>query len=189
MKTKTKKSCLVLALLMLFTLVFVPGQKLVAEDDQNLEFWHIQTTEPMPTIIHNSVDRFMEDNPEVNVNVTVMANDAYKDKIAIAISSQQVPDIFPSWGGGPMIEYANSDVIQPMTEYMEADGHVDKFLDASIEQMTYDDDIWGYPVENVAIANFFYNKEIFEEYDLEVPEPSQILKRSQIHFGKRHHSI
>lgn len=159
---------LVIALLGGLFSTAIPG-KTSASEDTTLEFWHIQNTEPMPTTIQGSVDRFMEANPDVSVNVTVMANDAFKDKIAIAIAGNQTPNIFPSWSGGPMYEYADSGVIQDITEFMEKDGHKDKFLDASIEQLTYQDKIWGYPVENVAIANFFYNKEIFEEYGLEVP--------------------
>lgn len=141
-----------------------------AGGEKVLELWHIQTTEPMPTIIQGAVDRFMKANPGVKVNVTVMANDAYKQKISVAMSSGQMPDIFISWGGGPMNEYVNSGNIIDLTSYMEKDNQKDRFLDAAIAQASYNGKIYGYPVENVSIASVFYNKEIFEKYSLQVPK-------------------
>lgn len=137
--------------------------------DVRLEFWHIQTTEPTPTIIQNSINRFQEANPSYKVNVVVTANDAYKQKLAVAMGSGQTPDIYPSWSGGPMIEYINAGHVQDLTALMEKDGYKDQFLDAAIAQATYNGKIYGVPVENVAIATVFYNKELYAEYGLSVP--------------------
>lgn len=138
-------------------------------DATNLELWHIQTTDPMPGIIQGSIDRYMEANPQYNVNVVVTANDAYKQKLTVAMGSGQTPDIYPSWTGGPMIEYIKSGHMADITEQMGRDGFQDKFLDAAIAQATYEDKIYGVPVENVAIATIWYNKDMFAEYGLEIP--------------------
>lgn len=142
----------------------------------NLEFWHIQTTEPMPTIIQGSIDRYMEANPQYNVEVVITANDAFKQKLTVAMGSGQTPDIYHSWSGGPMIEYIKSGHMQDITEQMNRDGFKDKFLEAAISQATYDGKIWGVPVENVAIATIWYNKEMFAQYGLEVPTTIEELE-------------
>lgn len=135
-----------------------------------LSLWHIQTTDPMPGIIQDSIDRFMEDNPEYNVTIDVIANDAYKQKITVAMSSDSTPDIYPHWSGGPMIEYIKSGHCADITEYMNKENFKDKFLDAAIAQATYDEKIYAVPVENVAVAGIFYNKDIFDEYGLSEPK-------------------
>jgi raffinose/stachyose/melibiose transport system substrate-binding protein len=53
---------------------------------------------------------------------------------------------------------------------MEADNYVDRFVPASLSNVTFDGKIWGVPVENSAIAVIWYNKAIFDEYGLTPPE-------------------
>lgn len=136
----------------------------------NLEFWHIQANNPAPKIIQDSIDRYMAANPKYNVNVVITQNDAYKQKLTVAMGSGQTPDIYVTWTGGPMIEYINSGHIQDITEQMNRDGFKDKFLDGAIAQATYQDKIYGVPVENVAIAAVWYNKDLFTSMGLEVPK-------------------
>lgn len=143
----------------------------------NLNLWHIQTTDPMPGIIQGSIDRFMADNPNYNVKVDVVLNDAYKQKLTVAMSSGSTPDIYIHWSGGPMIEYINSGHCADITEHMNKDGYKDRFLEAGIAQATYNDRIYAVPVENVAVAGIFYNKEIFEEYNLSEPETMADLEK------------
>ncbi len=141
-----------------------------AADPVKLSLWHIQTTEPMPTIIKDSIDRFTKDNPNYSVEVSVMQNDAFKTKIAVAMGSDQMPDIFPHWSGGPMNTYVDSNKIADLTTYMNEGGYKDRFMPAAINQATYKDKIWAVPVENTAVAMFFYNKDLFAKYNLQVPK-------------------
>lgn len=134
-----------------------------------LTFWHVQSGDPMKSNVQDSVDRFMAENPQYEVEVVPMANDAYKTKLKIAMGAGETPDVFTHWSGGPMIEYINADAVADITSYMEADNYKDKFMEGGIDQVTYQDKIWGVPVENVSIAGVFYNKEIFEEYNLKIP--------------------
>ncbi|MDR2798131.1 MAG: extracellular solute-binding protein [Treponema sp.] len=138
-------------------------------DTVTLELWHIQSTDPFPGIIQGSADRFMAANPNVKVNITMVANDAYKQKLAVAMSSGRMPDIFISWSGGPMNEYAKAGTIADLTAYMNAQGYKDTFLDAAINQATYQGKMYGVPVENVAVCTVFYNKEIFARYGFQIP--------------------
>ncbi len=141
-----------------------PGEK------TELTLWHIQTTDPVKTTIQNSIDRFMKDNPNYNVTVVPIQNDAYKQKLTIAMSSGKTPDIYISWTGGPMIEYIKSNHCADITEFMNADNYKDKFMDAAISQATYDGKIYAVPIENVSVAGFFYNKDIFAKYNLQEPK-------------------
>ena len=142
-----------------------------------LTLWHIQTTDPVKTTIQNSIDRFMKDNPNYEVTVVPIQNDAYKQKLTIAMSSGKTPDIYIHWTGGPMIEYINSGHMADLTEFMNKDNYKDKFMDAAIAQAIYNGKIYAVPVENVSVAGVFYNKDIFAKYNLQEPKTVTDLEK------------
>ena len=134
-----------------------------------LEFWSIQVDGDGPAIVKAAVDRFIAANPKMKVNITEIANDSYKQRLAVAMAAGQTPDLFFSWTGGPMYEYVNNGLIVDLTSFMEAGNYKDKFLDAAIAQGSYQGKIWGFPMTNVGVCTVFYNKEIFERLNLLVP--------------------
>lgn len=142
-----------------------------------LNLWHIQTTDPMPAIIEDSMKRFSADNPNYEVVVTPMQNDAFKTKLQIAMSSNSAPDIFPHWTGGPMNQYVDSNQIVDLTSYMNENDYKSRFMDAAISQVTYKDKLWAVPVENTSVAMMFYNKDIFAKYNLQVPKTITELEK------------
>lgn len=140
-----------------------------AEEVKEITLWEIQTEDSMRDIFADSIARFEADHPGYKVNDVVYANEDYKQKIAIALGSNTAPDVFVTWTGGGMKEYIEAGRIADLTEYMNKDDYKDYFMDAAITQATEDDKIWAVPVENCSIAAFFYNKALFEEYNIEVP--------------------
>ena len=155
---------LILAGLMLFTVI---GSAFAQRE--TLELWSIATDGNGPDIYRRAVARFTKANPNIKVNLTMIANDAYKQKLAVALASGKAPDCYLSWGGGPMQEFIRNNQIIDLTSYMNANNYKARFLDGAIAQMTSQGKIWGVPVNNVAVGTFFYNKEIFNKYKLAVP--------------------
>jgi raffinose/stachyose/melibiose transport system substrate-binding protein len=141
-----------------------------AEGDKVISIWHIQDQALPKAAFESAKARFEAANPGYTVDITVYLNDAYKTKIQVALAAGEEPDIFPSWSGGTMIEYANAGQIADLTELMEKDNYKDFFMDAAIDQATYDGKIWGVPVENVAVALLFFNKAVFEANGVELPK-------------------
>lgn len=134
-----------------------------------LTLWHIQTA-TAAEVIHASAERFMKANPQYEVEVVDMTNDSYKQKLAMAMSSNQTPDVFVQWGGAGMIDYVNSGHNADITEFMNKDNYKDKFIDAGIQQCTYNGKIYAVPIENVSVAGFFYNKDVFSKYGIQEPK-------------------
>lgn len=139
----------------------------VAKKENHIVFWHIQTEDPQKTIVKDSVDRFMKDNDKYSVEVVPTQNDQYKQKLTLAMSSGETPDMYTHWSGGPMNEYVKAGHAIDLTDRMES--VKDEYLDASIEQATYDGKIYAVPMQSVSVAGVFYNKEIYKEYGLKVP--------------------
>jgi raffinose/stachyose/melibiose transport system substrate-binding protein len=165
-----KKLLTCLALLAAACLLFTGCNKNGNNKSANtLEIWHVQNIGQGPAIIERAVERFKKDNPSINVNIVVIANDVYKQRLAVASASGQMPDCFFSWTGGPMYEYVNNNTIVDLTPYMNANNYKDRILDGAVAQGTYQGKIWGIPTMNMAVAMVFYNKEIFAKYNLQVP--------------------
>jgi raffinose/stachyose/melibiose transport system substrate-binding protein len=146
-------------------------------DKTQLTIWHIQTG-TMADVIQESVDRFMEDNPEYEVTVVQKQNDSYKTDLSLAINAGTMPDVFITWGGQTMYDYVDEGLIADLTDYMNEDDYADEFLDAAIAQCTYNDKIVAVPVENISVAGIFYNKEVFDQYGL--TEPSTISELESV---------
>lgn len=171
-KSLKKIASVIASVAMMSTLVVGCGNKSSGEETKEktkLTLWHIQTS-TAADVIKGSAKRFMEANPEYDVEVVDMTNDSYKQKLAMAMSSNQTPDIFIQWGGSGLIDYVNSGKIADLTEFMNKDNYKDKFIDAGINQCSYNGKIYAVPVENVSVAGFFYNKDVFDKYGLEEPK-------------------
>ncbi|MDO4491490.1 MAG: extracellular solute-binding protein [Lachnospiraceae bacterium] len=145
-------------------------------DKIDLTLWHIQTG-ATAEIVQQSAERFMADNPQYNVTVVQKQNDSYKTDLSLAINAGTMPDVFLTWGGQTLYDYIDEGLVCDLTEYMNADNYKDNYLDAAVEQCTYNDSIYAVPIENVSVAGFFYNKEVFEQYNLEEPKTIAELEK------------
>ena len=165
-----KISITLLVLLLTGSFVFAGGGSQAASSGKKvIEFWHIQTTEPAPTFIADAVKRFEAANPDYKVNITITANDSYKQKISVAMSSGTLPDVFMSWTGGTTNSYVKADKLADLTPYFNANNYKSKFLDAGIAQATINGKIYGFPCENAAIEGLWYNKDLFAKFNIKVP--------------------
>lgn len=148
---------------------FLLSASLGTAQQTSIDLWHIQSTGAGPQMIQQAVDRYMAANPGVTVQAVPMQNDPYKTRIRTAVGAGDAPCIFISWGGGPLLEYVNAGQVLDLTEYMQQDDYVSRFMPAALTNTTFDGRIYGVPIENTSVAGFWYNKDIFEELGLTPP--------------------
>ena len=141
------------------------------DESKEIVYWNVATESPDKDIVQAAVDKF---NAETESGYTVTSiptqNDTYKEKLVVAMSSGECPDMYSSWSGGPMFEYIDSGFAQPVDDLFNASEIKDKLMEAAIAQGTYNDHIYGIPYLNVSLAGIFYNKEMFDQYGLTEPE-------------------
>ena len=137
-------------------------------EPMTITLWDIATEEPGRPTQEAAVARFMKDYPNIHVEQIHQQNDNYKQQLVVAMSSGQCPDMYVSWGGGPMAEYYKSGFADDITEMYNKYDHPD-FIDAAIAQGSYKDKILGIPFGSLSGCDIFYNKTIFKELGLEVP--------------------
>lgn len=132
--------------------------------DQVVEFWHIETGE-REKIYEEAALEFEKENPGVKVKLTRFPNDSYKEKLSVAMAGGEVPDVFQSWGGGWLKNFADEGNVLDIT----ADVEENHFNQLTLDNSTYDGKVYGLPM-GLTIDVVFYNKEIFDEYGLVPPK-------------------
>ena len=147
-------------------------------DSKEIVFWNIGTEEVDKAIYDKAIENFNSNTESgYTVSSVPVQNDNYKEKLVIAMSSGECPDMYISWSGGPMNEYIESGYAQPITDLFNNSELPDRLMDAAIEQAKYKDDIYAVPYMNISISGIYYNKEMFEKYNLEVPKTISELEK------------
>lgn len=135
-----------------------------------LTLWHIHTAEGAAQYtIRDAIRRFEADHPNVKIEEVPIINDEYKTKLMIAMGANDEPDIFMTWGGGPLETYVNAGKVYDMTDALKAEGIYDNFLPVALNLATVKDRVYGVPIVNMVTALVWYRTDIFERLGLEIP--------------------
>lgn len=141
-----------------------------SDSDKTITYWNIGTEGADKAALEYAVNAFNENTDSgYQVEMVAIQNDNYKERLVVAMSSGECPDMYTSWSGGPMNEYIDSGFAQPVDDLYEEYGLNDIFMEAATAQASYNGHIYAVPTYNVSLAGIFYNTEIFDEYNLEVP--------------------
>src|SRR5512133_1795829 len=81
-------------------------------DKVKVTWWHISTKDPALSDWKKMADDFMAKNPNVEIEITVLENEAFKTKLATVMQSGDVPDIFQSWGGSGLAEQIDAGLLK-----------------------------------------------------------------------------
>lgn len=152
-----------------------------SDGDHVITFWNIGTEDPDASIMKYAVEQYNKyESPKsgYTIEMTAIQNDKYKEKLVIAMSSGECPDMYTSWSGGPLQEYIDSGFAQPVTKLYEESGLADRYVKAATAQATFGGEIYAVPILNMSVSGVFYNKEIFDKYNLK--EPKTIAELEQI---------
>ncbi len=137
-------------------------------ETKTIEFWHINTAEDRKAVVQQAVDAFEKDNPCVKVNQTILENEAFKAKMTTVMQSDDPPDVFTSWGGGVMNEYATAGLLRDITTDIKQDGLADTFGAGPLAVYSYEGKQYGVPMDQ-GMVGFWYNQELFDQAGIEAP--------------------
>jgi raffinose/stachyose/melibiose transport system substrate-binding protein len=110
----------------------------------------------------------MAAHPNVKIEITVLENEAFKQKLATAMQSGSPPDIFQSWGGGVLDQYAAAGLVQDLTPAMQTDGWGDSIAPGPLSLYTVDGKVYGVPWA-AGMVGFWYNKDLFDQAGISAP--------------------
>jgi raffinose/stachyose/melibiose transport system substrate-binding protein len=129
-----------------------------------INWWHINTTDPGKTFLQNLAKQYMQAHSNVKINITVLENDAFKTKLTTVMQSGQPPDIFHSWGGGVLFQYAKAGLVQDLTSALQGPWGA-SFNKSALDVYGQNGKYYGTPWDMGAIA-FWYNKTLFAKADI-----------------------
>lgn len=138
----------------------------VAQEPVDIDWWHIQTNDPGLSLNQTIADEYMAEHPDVNINITVLENEAFKQRLAVEMQGGNAPDIFHSWGGGVLAEQAAAGLARPIAD--EISDWVDTMNPAGMSIYQVDSVQYGIPY-NFGLVGFWYNKDLFEQAGIAEP--------------------
>lgn len=145
------------------------------EEPVTLSMWHIQTNAEDLTAkaLLDAIALYEETHPNVKIVQDATQGEQYKVKIRTAAASDELPDIFFAWGYSFAEDFVKSGKALQMDSWLE-DGTKDKIKPGLLSVLSYNDAVYGLPVDFSGML-MYYNKTVFEENGLEIPDTYEDL--------------
>jgi raffinose/stachyose/melibiose transport system substrate-binding protein len=140
------------------------------EEKVVINWWHISTAEKDAANWQALADQYMAENPNVQVEVTVLENDAFKTRLTTAMQAGDPPDLFQSWGGGVLRAYADAGLVRNINPELEGEWRDTIAAQAALDLYCDDNGCYGVPW-NWGAVGMFYNKEAFTAAGLDPDAP------------------
>jgi len=131
----------------------------------NLDLWWLSTRQEGTDPI---VEAFNASQDKIKVTASYYDTDGIKDACKVAAQSGTLPDMWFNWGGSLGSYYVENGCTYDMTQYAKDNNWSDKFTSGVTTLCTLDGQLCGYPT-SYNVIGMFYNKAIFEKYNLSVP--------------------
>jgi raffinose/stachyose/melibiose transport system substrate-binding protein len=130
-----------------------------ADKPVKISFWHIGTAPTDKGFYQGVVDEYMKAHPNVTIEITVLENEAFKSKMNTVMQSGNPPDIFHSWGGGVLAEYAKAGLLKDITKDVKGTPFGKSMAPGVWEVYSYNGKNYGAPHDMGAIT-VWYNKDL-----------------------------
>lgn len=155
------------ALVLLLTACSDSGE----DGDTEITFMHLWpegSSKQHFDIVSEIIADFEKENTGVKIDVEILSNEQYKDKLKVLSTSEELPDVGMTWAAGFLEPYVSGDMFAPLDDLIK-DELSDSFVPGTAESYAIDGVTYGLPLE-LNIATIYYNKAMFDEHNLEAPK-------------------
>jgi raffinose/stachyose/melibiose transport system substrate-binding protein len=159
-----KRFAYVLAALVLMVSMAAPIAQ--AQSQVVITWWHINTDAAQSAFWQSVADEFMAANPNVKIEITVLENEAFKSRLVTVMQAGDPPDLFQSWGGGVLWEYAKAGLVKNIAADLEGEWRDSFSAKAALELYGRNGEYYGVPWTWGAVG-MFYNKALFAQAGIE----------------------
>ncbi len=168
-----KRHLLVLVILLSILVVPLTGDQsasVEAQDQVTIRWWHIQTNPDQAAFWEKVANDYMAMHPNVTIDITVLENEAFKQRIVTNMQAGDPPDLFQSWGGGPLWQFADAGLLRDISDELEGEWRDSFSAQSAVEMFGQDGEYYGVPWSWGAVV-MWYNKELFEQAGLDPENP------------------
>lgn len=145
--------------------------------DKEIKFMHLWpegSSKQHHEIVSEIIADFEKENEGVKIDLEVLSNEQYKDKLKVLSTSKELPDVGMTWAAGFLEPYVGGNLFAPLDDLIDEELS-DTFVPGTAEAYALDGVTYGLPLE-LNIATLYYNKVMFDEYNLEAPETYEELE-------------
>lgn len=132
--------------------------------------WNLLTNDRRQEAIHDSIMRFNRSQSDIEIVPYYFENEAYKNKLRVAMLSNRMPDMFYYWSGESFNRMVDSGVVADLSELLNRHPDLrDRMIPEALNSASYENGIYGIPhsIQHVLI---WYSQSIFEQYGLTPPD-------------------
>jgi len=163
---KTKKILFLMIILLSIIMILISGKKVSDKNKTKISFWCTDAYDDNKNAVWQQLaDEYMAVNPKVLIEVSIIPNEALKQKLSVSLVSGELPDIFSSWGGDKFNELVKAGLLKDITKELKGTNWGKSFFQSTLNVYSYDNKYYGVPYDMGAIG-IWYNKKIFKELDL-----------------------
>ena len=142
--------------------------------NQTITFWNVFTGSD-GDILREIVSKYNSENKDgVKIEMTIMPNDQFQQKLPAAIATNTAPDMV-LFGVEYMASYVKSGSLEDISDFWDTMG-VDKsnFYDNVVKQCQVDGKQYGIPMQ-YNVSYLYWNKDLFKAAGLDPESPPKTL--------------
>jgi raffinose/stachyose/melibiose transport system substrate-binding protein len=178
-----KKILLIGFLALTASILFAAGNQESANESKEevitLTLWDIMVNAEEERVIKPAVDQWNAENPNVQIVRDSLDDEAYKIKLKTAIAANETPDLFFTWGGGFSQPFVDAGKVLPLDDYISQE-LLDSAITGVLDYATYNDTLYGLTYSQW-VGVLYCNQEMFDQYDIEIPETySELLRAIEV---------
>lgn len=151
-------------------LLALSGGAAAAQENVVVTWWHINTNEPEAAFWQTIADEYMAEHPNVTIEITVLENEAFKSRLVTVMQAGDPPDLFQSWGGGVLWQFAQGGLVRDIAPELEGEWRESFNAQAALELYGREGAYYGVPWQWGAVG-IFYNRVLFEQAGLDPDAP------------------
>lgn len=133
-----------------------------------LTLWDIMVNAEEERAIKPAIEKWNAENPNVQIVRDSLDDESYKMKLKTAIAADEAPDLFFTWGGGFSKPFVEAGKVLPLDDYIDP-AVLDRTIQGANDYATYDGKLYGLTY-STWVGVLYCNQEMFDKYDLEIPE-------------------
>lgn len=169
-----KITAILLAVFIAFSAASCSAQTRPGSHQITLTLWSIATeSDNYHHPYLDAIADFEAAHPDIKIDLETFENETYKTKLKSAMASNELPDIFFTWGGGfsqPFVEAGRVLCVdEPYQNYKT------ELPEVMLTNLTFDGKKYG-SVYTMNVSMLFYNKVMFDWYHLKPPATFDELK-------------
>ena len=141
-----------------------------ASSGNTLTIWSPSDKEAIEAWWVDTLNAWNAEHPDLQVSREAIDRSdsyAYDNKIATAVTSNSLPDIF--FVDGPQVSYyAANEIIVPLTKYFSSDDLAD-FAPSTVAQCTYNNELYAISATESSVA-LYYNRDFLKDCGVDVAD-------------------